>query len=177
MFQNSKDTIVAIATASGKGGVGVVRLSGENLEDYIHGILGKTIKPRQATYSQFLDSTGDTIDEGIALYFPAPNSFTGETVLELQGHGGMVILDALVQRCVELGSRMARPGEFSERAFINDKMDLTQAEAVADLIDATSIEAARSAVRSMQGEFSALITHLVEDMPTLSHIILPSFLW
>ena len=139
MFQNSKDTIVAIATASGKGGVGVVRLSGENLEDYIHGILGKTIKPRQATYSQFLDSTGDTIDEGIALYFPAPNSFTGEAVLELQGHGGMVILDALVQRCVELGSRMARPGEFSERAFINDKMDLAQAEAVADLIEATSI--------------------------------------
>ena len=164
MFQNSKDTIVAIATASGKGGVGVVRLSGEDLEDYIHGILGKTIKPRQGTYSQFLDANGDTIDEGIALYFPAPNSFTGESVLELQGHGGMVILDALVQRCVELGSRMARPGEFSERAFINDKMDLAQAEAVADLIDATSIEAARSAVRSMQGEFSALITHLVEDM-------------
>ncbi|MFQ3352627.1 MAG: tRNA modification GTPase [Polaribacter sp.] len=164
MLQNDKDTIVAIATATGRGGVGVVRLSGENLSAYIEGIIGRKVSPRQASYCRFLDSAGSTIDEGVALYFPAPNSFTGESVLELQGHGGMVILDSLVQRCVSLGARVARPGEFSERAFCNDKMDLAQAEAIADLIDASSVEAAKSAVRSMQGEFSKLINQLVEEM-------------
>ena len=154
MLQNDKDTIVAIATATGRGGVGVVRLSGKDLHVYIQGMIGREILPRQASYCRFLDAAGEIIDQGVALYFPAPHSFTGESVLELQGHGGMVILDALVQRCVSLGARVARPGEFSERAFINDKMDLAQAEAIADLIDASSIEAAKSAVRSMQGDFS-----------------------
>ena len=125
MLQNDKDTIVAIATATGRGGVGVVRLSGEDLSLYLEGIIGRDIAPRQASYCRFLDSAGGTIDQGVALYFPAPSSFTGESVLELQGHGGMVILDSLVQRCVSLGARVARPGEFSERAFCNDKMDLS----------------------------------------------------
>ena len=164
MLQNDKDTIVAIATATGRGGVGVVRLSGKDLHVYIQGMIGREILPRQASYCRFLDAAGEIIDQGVALYFPAPHSFTGESVLEFQGHGGIVILDALVQRCVSLGARVARPGEFSERAFINDKMDLAQAEAIADLIDASSIEAAKSAVRSMQGDFSKLINQLVEEM-------------
>jgi len=166
MLQNNKDVIVAVATAPGRGGVGVVRLSGSvDLTTYLSGLLGrKALAPRQATYCCFRDAEGDTIDEGIALYFPNPGSFTGENVLELQGHGGTVVLDRLVQRCVELGARLARPGEFSERAFLNDKMDLAQAEAIADLIDASSFQAARSAVRSMQGEFSVLINQLVEKM-------------
>ncbi|CAI8281400.1 MAG: tRNA modification GTPase MnmE [Porticoccaceae bacterium UBA1117] len=164
MLQNDKDTIVAIATATGRGGVGVVRLSGEDLDPYLQGIIGRAIIPRQASYCRFLDASSKAIDEGVALYFPAPHSFTGESVLELQGHGGMVILDSLVQRCVSLGARVARPGEFSERAFCNDKMDLAQAEAIADLIDASSVEAAKSAVRSMQGDFSKLINKLVEEM-------------
>ena len=166
MLQNNKDVIVAVATAPGKGGVGVVRLSGVvDLTTYLFGLLGReALVPRQATYCRFGDAEGHTIDEGIALYFPNPGSFTGENVLELQGHGGTVVLDRLVQRCVELGARLARPGEFSERAFLNNKMDLAQAEAIADLIDASSFQAARSAVRSMQGEFSVLINQLVEKM-------------
>lgn len=163
---NSLDTIVAIATAPGRGGVGIVRLSGNNLDAFIAGLLGEgqALAPRVATYSGFLDASGEAIDEGVALYFVAPHSFTGETVLELQGHGGAVVLDQLVQRCIELGARLARPGEFSERAFLNDKMDLAQAEAIADLIDASSFQAARSAVKSMQGEFSLLVNGLVETM-------------
>jgi len=164
MFQNNKDTIVAIATAAGRGGVGVVRLSGLDVLPVINSLIGKPLLPRRATYSVFSDAEGEAIDEGVALYFPGPSSFTGESILELQGHGGMVVLDRLVRRCVELGARVARPGEFSERAFFNDKMDLAQAEAIADLIDASSVEAARSAVRSMQGEFSQLINELVETM-------------
>ncbi len=164
MFQNNKDTIVAIATAAGRGGVGVVRLSGLDVLPFINSLIGKPLLPRRATYSVFSDAEGEAIDEGVALYFPGPSSFTGESILELQGHGGMVVLDRLVRRCVELGARVARPGEFSERAFFNDKMDLAQAEAIADLIDASSVEAARSAVRSMQGEFSQLINELVETM-------------
>ena len=164
MFQNNKDTIVAIATAAGRGGVGVVRLSGSDVLPFINNLIGKPLLPRRATYSVFSDAEGEAIDEGVALYFPGPSSFTGESILELQGHGGMVVLDRLVRRCVELGARVARPGEFSERAFFNDKMDLAQAEAIADLIDASSVEAARSAVRSMQGEFSQLINELVETM-------------
>ncbi|MDA8885261.1 tRNA uridine-5-carboxymethylaminomethyl(34) synthesis GTPase MnmE [Porticoccaceae bacterium] len=163
---NNRDTIVAIATAPGRGGIGIVRLSGTDLDPFIQGILGakKSLQSRQATYSSFIDDSGDVIDEGVAVYFPGPNSFTGETVLELQGHGGQVVLDRLVQRCIELGARLARPGEFSERAFLNDKMDLAQAEAVADLIDASSYQAARSAIKSLQGEFSTLVTQLVETM-------------
>lgn len=166
MLQNDKDVIVAVATAPGRGGVGIVRLSGAiNLQPYLLGLLGReALEPRLASYRRFQDCAGESIDEGVALYFPNPSSFTGENVLELQGHGGPVVLDRLVQRCVELGARLARPGEFSERAFLNDKMDLAQAEAIADLIDASSLQAARSAVRSMQGEFSVMINQLVEKM-------------
>ena len=164
MLQNSKDTIVAIASGKGRGGIGVVRISGFDLNTYIDGLLDKHIKPRKACYRKFLDFDGASLDEGVAIFFPAPNSFTGESVLELQGHGGIVILDAIVQRCIQLGARAARPGEFTERAFLNDKMDLTQAEAIADLIDASSLEAARSAVRSMQGEFSLIVNELVEQI-------------
>jgi tRNA modification GTPase len=166
---NQRDSIVAIATAPGRGGIGIVRLSGADLQPFVQGILGagKTLEPRLATYGRFTDGCGDVIDEGVAVYFPAPNSFTGETVLELQGHGGQVVLDRLVQRCLELGARLARPGEFSERAFLNNKMDLAQAEAVADLIDASSYQAARSAIASLQGEFSELVTSLVETMVQL----------
>jgi tRNA modification GTPase len=164
MTQNNNDDIVAIASAKGRGGVGIVRVSGTDISSYMDGVLGKSINPRLAAYSKFLDSSGSTIDEGIALYFPAPSSFTGESVIEFHGHGGVVVLDALVARCVELGARVARPGEFSERAFLNDKIDLTQAEAIADLIDASTVDAARSAVRSMQGDFSLVVNQLVDDM-------------
>ena len=164
MIQNNNDDIVAIASAKGRGGVGIVRVSGTEISSYMDGVLGKSINPRLASYSKFLDSSGSTIDEGIALYFPAPSSFTGESVIEFHGHGGVVVLDALVARCVELGARVARPGEFSERAFLNDKIDLTQAEAIADLIDASTVDAARSAVRSMQGDFSLVVNQLVDDM-------------
>ena len=166
MLKNDTDVIVAIATAPGRGGVGVVRLSGlVDLNAFFVGLLARpALSPRCATLCSFLDGEGEVIDQGIALYFSNPHSFTGENVLELQGHGGMVVLDSLVARCVELGARLARPGEFSERAFLNDKMDLAQAEAIADLIDASSIQGARSAVRSMQGEFSVLICALVEKL-------------
>jgi tRNA modification GTPase len=163
MIQNNNDTIVATATARGKGGVGIVRVSGIDVSRYMLGLLGKLVEPRVANFGKFLDSEGSSIDEGIVLYFPSPYSFTGESVLELHGHGGVVVLDSLVARCVELGARIARPGEFSERAFLNDKIDLAQAEAIADLIDAATVEAARSAVRSMQGDFSNLVSQLVED--------------
>ena len=163
-MQNSLDSIVAIATAPGRGGVGIVRVSGPDISAFTRAIIGKKLLPRQATFSHFSGANGDVIDEGVAIYFPAPASFTGEHVLELQGHGGPVILDALVQRCVQLGARPARPGEFSERAFLNDKLDLAQAEAIADLIDATSIQAARCAVRSLQGDFSQLVNDLVDRL-------------
>lgn len=166
MIKNDTDVIVAIATAPGRGGVGVVRLSGNvDLTPYLLGLLARSmLTPRCAVLCSFLDAHGEVIDEGIALYFSNPHSFTGENILELQGHGGMVVLDRLVARCVELGARLARPGEFSERAFLNDKMDLAQAEAIADLIDASSVQGARSAVRSMQGDFSVLICALVEKL-------------
>jgi tRNA modification GTPase len=122
------------------------------------------LKPRQAHYASFYDAQGAILDQGLVLFFPAPNSFTGENVVELHGHGGPVVLDSLVNRCIELGARLARPGEFSERAFLNDKLDLAQAEAVADLIDASSTQAAKSAVRSLQGEFSSKIRDFVERM-------------
>lgn len=158
------DTIAAIATPTGRGGVGIVRVSGPKAGDIAKSITGKSLTPRYAHYGPFLDTDGEALDEGIALFFPGPNSFTGEDVLELQGHGGPVILDWLLRRLTGLGVRLARPGEFSERAFLNDKMDLAQAEAIADLIDASSEQAARNAIHSLQGAFSNRIQALVETL-------------
>jgi tRNA modification GTPase len=149
-----RDTIVAVATPPGRGGVAVVRISGPSVPDITTTLLGALPAPRHATFARWHDADGRLIDIGLALYFPAPHSFTGEAVLELQGHGGDVVSGALVDRIVELGARRARAGEFSERAFLNDKIDLAQAEAIADLIDAGSRRAAQAAMRSLQGEFS-----------------------
>jgi len=161
------DTIAAIATPPGRGGVGIVRVSGSRVAAIAGAILRKRPHPRQAHYARFLDAAGKSIDEGIALYFRAPASFTGEDVLELQGHGGPVVMDMLLQRVVELGARLAEPGEFSRRAFLNDKLDLAQAEAVADLIDSQTHAAARSAMRSLSGEFSRQVHELVGDITRL----------
>lgn len=162
------DTIVAQATPPGRGGVGILRISGLKARDVAQEVLGKLPKPRYADYLPFKDVDGSALDQGIALWFPGPNSFTGEDVLELQGHGGPVILDLLLKRILTLpGVRIARPGEFSERAFLNDKLDLAQAEAIADLIDASSEQAARSALNSLQGAFSARVNHLVEALTHL----------
>jgi len=157
-----QDTIAAIATATGLGGVGIVRISGKNASKIGKKLLKSIPKPRFADYGPFLDANGETIDMGLALYFVEPNSFTGEDVLELQGHGGKVVLDRLLKRTLALGARLANPGEFAERAFLNDKMDLTQAEAIADLIEAGSEQAARSAIQSLQGVFSDKIHSLVD---------------
>ena len=160
-----KDTIVAQATPIGRGGVGILRVSGPLASKVAEAVLGKTLTPRMANYLPFKDSNGETLDQGIALFFKAPNSFTGEDVLELQGHGGQVILDILLKRILEVeGVRIARAGEFSEQAFLNDKLDLAQAEAIAELIDATSEQAARSALKSLQGEFSNKINQLVDSV-------------
>ncbi|MDH0746085.1 tRNA uridine-5-carboxymethylaminomethyl(34) synthesis GTPase MnmE [Pseudomonas sp. GD03842] len=159
-----RETIVAIATAQGRGGVGIVRISGPLASHIATAVTGRSLQPRHAHYGAFHDADTSVIDEGIALYFPGPNSFTGEDVLELQGHGGPVVLDMLLQRCVQLGSRLARPGEFSERAFLNDKLDLAQAEAIADLIEASSAQAARNALRSLQGAFSQRVHSLTEKL-------------
>ena len=159
-----QDTIVAQATAPGRGSVGIVRVSGSRARDIAEIILQQELTPRYAHYLPFMDSKGNTIDEGLALFFPGPNSFTGEDVLELQGHGGPVILDLLIKEITRHNIRLARPGEFSERAFLNDKLDLTQAEAIADLIDSASEEAARSAVRSLQGAFSSRVHELTEEL-------------
>ncbi|MDP8985457.1 MAG: tRNA uridine-5-carboxymethylaminomethyl(34) synthesis GTPase MnmE [Pseudomonadota bacterium] len=161
------DTIVAIASPPGRGAVGVVRVSGPEVPRVAVEILGALPTPRLAGLRRFRDEDGAVLDAGLALYFPAPASFTGEHVLEMQGHGGAFIMDRLLQRVLALGVRMARPGEFSERAFLNGKMDLTQAEAVADLIDAGTAEAARAAVRSMRGEFSARIQALQAQLTEL----------
>lgn len=158
------ETIAAIATPPGRGGVGIVRVSGKCSIKIAEQILGKQPKPRYAEYLNFNNAAGEVIDRGIALLFIAPHSFTGEDVLELQGHGGSVVMDMLLQRVVELGARLARPGEFSERAFLNDKLDLTQAEAIADLIDCTSQQAVRSAQRSLQGEFSKRVDELLQQL-------------
>ncbi|MFO1417186.1 MAG: tRNA uridine-5-carboxymethylaminomethyl(34) synthesis GTPase MnmE [Methylotetracoccus sp.] len=158
------DTIAAIATPPGKGGVGIVRISGPAVPDISRALFARRLLPRHAELADFTDGTGAVIDRGLALYFPAPASFTGDHVLELQAHGGPVLLDLLLHRVIELGARPARPGEFTERAFLNGKIDLAQAEAVADLIDSTTVEAARSAQRSLQGEFSALIHTVVEQL-------------
>lgn len=159
------DTIVAQATAPGRGGVGIIRVSGPLAKEVALQVTGKSLKPRYAEYLPFKDHDGTELDQGIALFFPNPHSFTGEDVLELQGHGGPVVLDMLIRRILLVpGVRAARPGEFSERAFLNDKMDLTQAEAIADLIDATSEQAAKSALQSLQGQFSQRINTLVESL-------------
>jgi len=171
LSRSPSDLIAAIATAPGRGGVGVVRVSGTDIAPLAQAILGRVPVPRHATFSRFFDDEGGVIDEGIALYFAAPHSFTGEHVLELQGHGGPVVLNLILQRCAELGARLAEPGEFSRRAFLNGKLDLAQAEAVADLIDAASTEAARSAVRSLSGEFSARIAELVEALTRLRMLV------
>lgn len=161
------DTIAAIATAHGRGGIGVVRVSGEDLSGLARRVLGKLPAPRVATLSNFMAADGGAIDQGIALYFPAPHSYTGQDVLELQGHGGDAVLRLLLGRCLELGARPAEPGEFTQRAFLNDKMDLAQAESVADLIDAATAEAARTAMRSLRGEFSQVIHRLVDALINL----------
>lgn len=163
------DTIAAVATAPGRGGVGIIRISGSQCLSIAQRVLGFTPEPRHAHYCNFKscdfkDIRGAVLDQGIALYFPNPHSFTGEDVLELQGHGGPVILDMLLKEIIALGARLARPGEFSERAFLNDKLDLAQAEAIADLIEASSTQAARQALNSLQGEFSRRVNALVEDL-------------
>ncbi|MBU1666144.1 MAG: tRNA uridine-5-carboxymethylaminomethyl(34) synthesis GTPase MnmE [Gammaproteobacteria bacterium] len=165
------DPIAAIATAPGRGGIGVVRLSGAAIESFIQPLTGKRLSPRRATFSRFLDAEGGTLDEGIALYFPAPHSYTGESVLELQGHGGQHVLQGVLERCLELGARLAEPGEFSRRAFLNGKLDLVQAEAVADLIDAGSREAARSAMRSLDGEFSRRVNSVKDALIQLRMLV------
>lgn len=167
----STETIAAVATAPGRGGIGVVRISGFGLEAIALALLGKTPRPRLASLSNFLDLDGSVIDQGIALYFPAPHSFTGEDVLELQGHGGNAVMQRLLKRCLALGARLAEPGEFTKRAFLNDKLDLAQAESVADLIDAASEEAAKSAVRSLQGEFSHAVHEVVARLIELRMLV------
>jgi tRNA modification GTPase len=162
-----QDTIVAVATPPGRGGVGIVRVSGPLVCSLAAKILGFAPRPRHVHFARFFAADAGVIDEGVALFFPEPRSFTGEDVLELQGHGGPVVLDELLQHLLSLGCRLARPGEFSERAFLNGKLDLVQAEAVADLIEASSATAARSAVRSLQGEFSARIHALVDGLTEL----------
>lgn len=165
------DTIAAIATAPGRGGVGVIRVSGSNLLPFSLALTGKTPQPRYATLADFMAADGSSIDSGLLLYFPDPHSFTGEDVLELQGHGGPVVMQMLLARCLDLGARLAEPGEFSRRAFLNGKIDLTQAEAVADLIDAATTSAARSAVRSLQGEFSKAIHRLTDELINLRMLV------
>lgn len=161
MSQIDNDTICAIATPPGRSGVGIIRISGDGVATVASAIIGKLPEPRFAHYSNFRDADGSVIDQGLALFFPGPNSFTGEDVLELQGHGGAQVLTALLNRVQSLGPRLARAGEFSERAFLNNKIDLLQAEAIADLIDASSEQARRSAMRTLQGEFSRQIHSLV----------------
>ena len=161
------DTIAAIATAPGRGGVGIVRLSGPSALKIGELVSQQSLSPRHAHFSQFTDHNGNNIDSGIALFFPGPHSFTGESVVELQGHGGPVILDLLVKTCIARGARQARPGEFSERAYLNDKIDLAQAEAIADLINSTTEHAALNASRSLQGLFSKKIDELVKQVTQL----------
>ncbi len=161
------DTIVAIATPPGNGGVGIIRLSGPGVVDIAARISPKTLIPRQAIFTPFLDAEQNPVDSGILLFFPGPASFTGEDVLELQGHGGTVVLNMLLNRVLELGARLARPGEFSQRAFLNNKIDLAQAEAIADLIESSTEQSVRSAQKSLQGVFSNKINTLVEELTEL----------
>ena len=170
-MSDKDSTIAAVATAPGRGGVGVVRVSGKNLLPMAQALCGKTPLPRVATYADFKDVNGEAIDNGLLLFFTAPASFTGEDVIELQGHGGPVVMEMLLNRCLELGARLAEPGEFTKRAFLNDKLDLAQAEGVADLIDASSRTAARLALRSLKGDFSRRIHGLVDDLVTLRMLV------
>lgn len=158
------DIIAAIATAPGRSGIGVVRVSGPQLDHLIAGVVGKPLPPRHAVLAEFLDARREILDQGIALYFPAPRSYTGQAILELHGHGGPLVLQLLLKRCFELGARPAQPGEFTLRAYLNDKLDLAQAESVADLIDAATEEAARSAMRSLRGAFSERIDELLQAL-------------
>ena len=167
----TSDTICAIATAPGRGSIGVLRVSGQNLAGMARNLIGVEPEPRKALFCDFRGESGAILDRGIALYFPAPNSFTGEDVLELQGHGGRVVLESLRERVLALGARQARPGEFSERAFLNGKIDLVQAEAIADLIDADSRQAARSALRTLTGEFSQKIQSVTELLTQLRVLV------
>jgi tRNA modification GTPase len=164
---SERDTIAAIATPPGRGGIGVVRVSGPAVPRIAQSVLGRLPGPRRAIYSDFSDSRGETLDRGIAIYFPAPHSYTGEPVLELQGHGGPVVMQMLLGACLDAGARIAEPGEFTRRAFLEGRLDLAQAEAVADLIDAASREAARSALRSLAGEFSAAVRNLAAQLTEL----------
>jgi tRNA modification GTPase len=172
-----EDIIAAIATAPGRGAVGIVRVSGKDLQAWVQQLLGRVIRPREATYLPFRDADGTAIDHGLALYFPGPNSFTGEDVLELQAHGGPVVMQMLLSRCLGLAMpgkpppRLARPGEFTERAFLNNKIDLAQAEAIADLIDASTVAAAKSASRSLAGEFSTEIHGLRDQLIHLRMLV------
>ena len=160
----TRDTIAALATPVGRGGIGVVRISGPRVEEIARRMLGEVPPPRVASFGTFRDARGAALDQGIALYFPAPHSYTGEPVLELQGHGGPVVMQSLLGACLDAGARLAEPGEYTRRAFLEGKLDLAQAEAVADLIDAASREAARSALRSLSGEFSAAIARLQSEL-------------
>ncbi len=165
------DTIAAIATPPGRGGIGVVRVSGGGVGPIITGIVRKTLAPRVAVRAAFLGADGEALDEGLALHFPAPRSYTGEEMLELHGHGGPAVMRLLLARCVELGARLARPGEFTQRAFLNGKLDLAQAESVADLIDAATATAARAAARSLSGAFSSEIRALADALIELRMFI------
>ena len=165
------DTIAAIATAPGRGGVGMIRISGSKLLPFAFALSGTTPRPRHATMADFLAADGSAIDRGLLLFFPDPHSFTGDDVLEVHGHGGPVVMQMLLARCLDLGARLAEPGEFSRRAFLNGKLDLAQAEAVADLIDAATSSAARSAMRSLQGEFSKVVHGLTEELIDLRMLV------
>jgi tRNA modification GTPase len=175
MLPRHHQPIVAIATAAGRGAVGIVRASGHNLHPLIDAVCGQALKPRHASYLPFADAQGQAIDQGLAIHFPGPHSYTGEDVLELQAHGGPVVLQLLLARCLEAGAgiglRLAEPGEFTERAYLNDKLDLAQAEAVSDLIEASTEAAARSASRSLTGVFSAQIDGLRERLVTLRMLV------
>ena len=185
MLSRHLDAIAAIATAPGRGAVGIVRVSGSQLAPLVQAVCGRSLQPRHATYLPFLDESGGVIDQGLAIYFPAPHSFTGEDVLELQAHGGPVVLQLLLARCLAAGAaldmakgapalarlRVAQPGEFTERAFLNNKIDLAQAEAIADLIDASTETAARSAARSLSGEFSTAVNALLAQLIHLRMLV------
>jgi tRNA modification GTPase len=170
--------IIAIATATGRGAVGIVRVSGDALAEFITALLGRPLLPRHATYLPFKDEAGSVLDHGLAIYFSAPQSYTGEDVLELQAHGGPVVLQLLLTRCLQVAAqgslpdlRLAQPGEFTQRAFLNNKLDLAQAEAVSDLIDASTEAAARSAGRSLSGDFSNQINHLRDRLIELRMLV------
>lgn len=173
--QHLLDTIAAIATATGQAGIGIVRISGPSVPSMFLPLLGSHLKPRVATHKDFLAEDGSAIDTGLALYFPSPASFTGEDVLELQGHGGMVVLQHLLKRCLALGARLAQPGEFTRRAVINNKLDLAQAEGIIDLINAQSEAAIKNAMRSLKGDFSDKINQLIQNITTLRAMIEATF--